>query len=516
VAAQSENPFVAEAIMPDAPEARTTVLPYVDVSPAAPVPAEWADYEAMELVGEGGMGVVYRARHRTLHRFEAIKVVRAGRFAGPRDLERFRFEAEATAGLDHPNIVSVYRVGEVDGLPFFAMKWVDGGDLTGRALALRADPAALAATLAKVARAVEHAHRRGILHRDLKPSNILLDATGEPHVTDFGLAKQVADTNTPRHGLTATGQAVGTPMYMAPEQARGAKDLTTGVDVYGLGAILYELLTGRPPFTGMTMPEVIRRVANDPPAPPRALDPAIDKDLEAICLKCLEKSPADRYPSAEALADDLDRRAAGKPVSVRPAGVRAWLGTVLARRPDSFEGYVWEIKVWFGVIMAVAQLAVFGLVQAEAAVGWVWATYLTAWAAGAVALYEFMARRFTRLPETEKDSMLIAVGHILAHVVLATAYVPFTGPAAQALAVYPAQAVVSGLALFVVGTTHWGRFFWIGLGVMAVAPVLALWPAAAPLVYGAAVAAAMWHWAYAVKVTFGRREEEAFTAEGAE
>jgi serine/threonine-protein kinase len=463
----------------------------------------WGDYDSLERHGEGGMGVVFKAHHKRLNRYEAVKLLRAGIASNSRAVERFQFEAEATAALEHPNIVPVYGVGEVEGFPYFAMKWIEGGELTARAEALRSDPQASAVLVAKVARAVHHAHSQGILHRDLKPSNVLLDAEGEPHVTDFGLAKQLDPTpGQVRHELTLTGVALGTPSYMSPEQARGDRRVTVAADVYGLGGILYELLTGRPPFTGTSQPDVLCKVVTEPPVPPTAVNHGADRDLEAICLKCLEKDPLRRYPSAAAVAEDLERFLAGEAVSVRPVGVRDWLVQVACRRPEFRQGYAWEVKLWFGVIMAVAQAAIFGLVLSEASVLWVWAVYGLAWLAAAGVVQYHMGAKFTQLPETEKHSMMIAVGHIIAQVGLCTAYVPFSGPARGALGVYPSQAIVSGLALFIIGSTHWGRFFLFGLVIMTLAPLLVLWPEAAPIAYGAVISASMWYWAYSVKVTF--------------
>ena len=473
--------------------------------PAAPadrLPAEWGEYDQLQPVGEGGMGVVYRGRNRRLNRVEAVKVLRAGAFASGDQLLRFRFEAEAAAGLSHPHIVPVYGLGEVGGAPYFAMKWVDGGSLAGRAAALRADPRAAAAVLAKVARAVQHAHEHGILHRDLKAANVLLDPAGEPLVTDFGLAKK-ADAG---GGMTTTGAVMGTPTHMAPEQARGEKGVTTATDVYGLGAIAYEVIAGRPPFTGPTLTDVLHQVVTEPPVPPRRANPAADPDLEAVCLKCLEKNPADRYPSAAAVAEELERVARGEPVSVRPPGLWAWVRREVAKTPPPFPGYVWDVKIWFGAIMIAAQAAVFLLARAGAPVAWVWAVSAAAWGGSVVALERCMAKKFTRLPETEQRSVMIAVGHVLAHVALTAACLPWTGPAAQVLPLYPAYAALTGLAFFIVGATHWGRFYWLGLGVMALAPVCAAWPDVAPLVYGGTTSACLWMWAYGVGVTFAGRE----------
>src|SRR5947208_5478628 len=275
---------------------------------------DFGDYELLEEIGLVGQGVVFRARQKSLNRAVALKVIGLGEWATKAHLKRFRLEAEAAASLDHPGIVPIHEVGERDGTCYFSMKLVEGGQLD-KIIGSEPMPLRKAAELmAKLARTVHYAHEHGILHRDIKPGNIMVDRKGEPHLTDFGLARLVETEST----VTRTLEVLGTPSYMAPEQAAGNKArLTSATDVYGLGAVFYQLLTGHPPFAGGTTYETVRMVLETQPRQPRLYNPKVDRDLETICLKCLEKEPAKRYASAQSLAEDIERFLRNEPIRSR-------------------------------------------------------------------------------------------------------------------------------------------------------------------------------------------------------
>jgi tetratricopeptide (TPR) repeat protein/tRNA A-37 threonylcarbamoyl transferase component Bud32 len=296
----------------------------------------FSDYELLQEIGRGGMGIVYKARQLSLHRLVAPKMIPASRLASQADVQRFQAEAQSAASLDHPHIVPIYEVGELEGYPHFSMKLLSGGSLAQEVVSNQESGVnkeacrSAAQMVATVARAVHHAHQRGILHRDLKPSDILLDDAGQPHVTDFGLAKRVEMDGS----ITQSGVLVGTPSYMAPEQATGQKgSITTATDVYGLGAILYALLTGRPPFQASSVLETLEQVKTREPEPPARANACLGRDLETICLKCLEKEPSRRYSSADAVAEDLERWLAGEPIEARPSSPRERLWRWCRRNP---------------------------------------------------------------------------------------------------------------------------------------------------------------------------------------
>jgi TolB-like protein/Tfp pilus assembly protein PilF/predicted Ser/Thr protein kinase len=287
---------------------------------------DFGDYELLQEIGRGGQGVVYRARQKSLNRLVALKVIGLAHWATEAHVKRFRLEAEAAASLNHPCIVPIYEVGERDGACYFSMGLVEGGQLDAVAKRESIPIRHAAELIAKLARAVSYAHEHGILHRDIKPGNILLDAKGEPHLTDFGLARLVETEST----VTRTMEVLGTPSYMAPEQAVGNNaGVTSATDIYGLGAVLYQLLTGHPPFAGGTTYETVRLVLDTEPRQPRLLNPKVDRDLATICLKCLDKDQERRYSSALALADDLERWLKHEPIWARRTGLftrgRKWV-----------------------------------------------------------------------------------------------------------------------------------------------------------------------------------------------
>jgi tRNA A-37 threonylcarbamoyl transferase component Bud32 len=316
--ANNQLPGATPTLPPAAPDAEAATLA---PGPAASGPARPSDnvpgYEILGELGRGGMGVVYKARQVRLNRTVALKMILAGGHAAPAEVARFRREAEAAARLQHPGVVQIYEIGEHEAGPYFSLEFVPGGSLAARLADGPLPPLEAARLIEAMARAVHAAHRQGIVHRDIKPQNILLTEDGQPKIADFGLAKQL-DVG----GQTRTGEVMGTPSYMAPEQAAGRKDVGPAADVYALGAVLFELLTGRPPFVAPTALDTILQVIEAEAPPARSISPAVPRDLDTVCGKCLRKKPADRYESAQALADDLRRYLDGEPVHARPP--RLW------------------------------------------------------------------------------------------------------------------------------------------------------------------------------------------------
>jgi serine/threonine protein kinase len=333
------------AATPHKPVARTAPLPVID------------GYEIGDLLGRGGMGVVFQAVHRALKRPVALKIVVSGAHAGAEERARFRTEAEAVARMHHPGIVQIYEVGEQAGCPYLALELVSGGSLAQQLNGTPMPPRRAAQLLLDLARAVQHAHERGIVHRDLKPANVLLTEAGLAKITDFGLAK-LLDVE---QGQTHTGAVLGSPSYMAPEQAAGkVRAIGPATDVYALGAVLYETLTGRPPFLGTSFLETLEQVRSHDPAPPQTLQPTVSDDLAVICLKCLEKHPADRYPSAAALAHDLERFLRGEAIMARQLTFLNQAARLVGqRRLDVNWGAFARLTLCLAPFPLLAQIAVF-------------------------------------------------------------------------------------------------------------------------------------------------------------
>ncbi len=321
--------------------------------PAAPL-LSVPGYEVEAEIGRGAVGVVYRARQAPLNRPVALKVIPEGELGRTDLLRRFMEEGRVIARLKHPNIVGIYDLGTHANGPFMALEWVGGGTLAEKMKGRSFEPTEAARLVATLARAVGHAHENGVVHRDLKPANVLLTEAGEPKVADFGLAKLLQPGLT---GGSVSGVPIGTPMYMAPEQTRGGK-VTPAADVYGLGAILYELLTGRVPLSGASIADTLRLVAEQPPEPVRKLNARVPRDLEVICLKCLEKDPVRRYQSGNELADDLGRHLAGEPVAARPEGTGGKAGRWLTRHPRWAAAVVLGVAAVFALAGVAAGLAV--------------------------------------------------------------------------------------------------------------------------------------------------------------
>ncbi|MEW6159904.1 MAG: serine/threonine-protein kinase [Verrucomicrobiota bacterium] len=333
---ESSTQTVVSATSPSDAEAGLVAAPKLEPRPLLSGNARYfGDYELLEEIARGGMGVVFKARQKSLNRLVAVKMILGGQLATESDVKRFHTEAEAAANLQHPNIVAIHEVGEHEGRHYFSMEYVAGKNLAQWIDHKPMLPASIAPLLRKLAWAVHYAHQRGTLHRDLKPHNVLVDEQGEPHITDFGLAKRVKEAS----DLTQTGAIMGSPSYMSPEQALGQQsEVGPASDVYSLGAMLYEMLTGQPPFRGTTPLETLRAVLEQEPVAPSKRNSKVPGDLETICLKCLDKKPERRYASARALAEDLERFLRHEPIVARPAGLLHKIWTWMRQHPWALTG----------------------------------------------------------------------------------------------------------------------------------------------------------------------------------
>ena len=451
-------------------------------------------YEVIEKIGQGAMGIVYRARDPELSVDVALKKMAGSAFASKSIMDRFRQEVEILAQLEHENIVRIYRAGEHEGTPYFAMKYVAGMDFKDTVRENRLSPDESARLVKTLAKAVAYANDRGIIHRDLKPANILMDVTGKPHVADFGIALR-ADIDL---RITAEGLAVGTPAYMAPEQINAPESIGLATDVYGLGTILYECLTGEPPFEGESAREIQEKVLTQAPAPPSEKRP-VDAELQAICLKCLQKDPRDRYFTAHALAADLERYLKGEPPLAAKAPKAQLIGKVffdqqLKLREARSAGAV----RWVMVANFLMHIAVFILIVGEQlrvisntlSVLGLWLV-LAAGVATLVAVnWRYQWRDYWRLTTTERQSGTITLGLNLAFVCLILIYAPLTlnAPITKFLDIYPPVALIVGVAAFAHGAMGASRVMLLGMVYFPLGIVFAIMPFWSPLIFAAIAA----------------------------
>jgi serine/threonine-protein kinase len=448
------------------------------------LPCRFGDYQLLEELGRGGMGVVYRAHQTSLNREVAVKMILRGQLASPADFDRFQVEAEAAARLNHPGIVPVYEVGQQDGRPYFSMNYVVGETLADRLADGPLVGREAARILVTVARAIHYAHRQGVLHRDLKPANILLDVNGEPHVTDFGLAKRVTDSE----NLTRTGSVLGTPAYIAPEQAAGDRgQVGPSSDVYSLGSILYHLLTGRPPFQAATPVDTVLLVLEQDPVPPRVLNPKADRDLEMITLRCLQKPPDLRYSSADSLADDLEAYLNDEVVSARSGRffqvmTRLFRETHHAAVLENW-GVLW---MWHSLVLFTACFLTNALHWAGFDNRWY---YILLWTAGFGAwagVFWFMRKRLGPVTFVERQiahiwaASMISIGALF-FVEWKMGYAPLT--------LSPILGLVNGMVFMIKAGILSGTFYIQAFALFATAFVMASFPDYAHLIFGAVSAA---------------------------
>ena len=447
------------------------------------LPCRFGDYELLEELGRGGMGIVYRARQISLNRELAVKMILQGQLASPADRERFQAEAESAARLDHPGIVPVYEVGAIDGQPYFSMKYVRGETLTQRLTDGLVSPKEGSEILACVARAIHYAHRQGVLHRDLKPSNILIDDEGQPHVTDFGLAKRVQEAES----LTRTGAVLGTPAYMAPEQAAGARgEVGPASDVFSLGTILYQMLTGKPPFQAASPVDTILMLLEQDVVPPRVVNPRVDRDLEMIALRCLQKPIDLRYDSASALADDLEAYLKDEPISARSGRFGQILSQMFRETHHSAVLENWGLLwMWHSLALFIA-CALTNVLQWMHVDRWI---YMALWTMGIwiwAGVFWWLRRRMGPVTFVERQ-----IAHIWAASMVAIAGLFFVEMWLDlpALTLSPVLPLIAGMVFVVKAGILSGTFYLQAVALFATSPLMAWFPAFGHLIFGTVSAA---------------------------
>ena len=480
---------------PDAPTAAFVQgssdleTPAVAADPASEAAGRrFGDYELLEEIARGGMGVVYKARQVSLNRIVALKMILAGELASETDVRRFHNEAEAAAHLDHPNIVGIYQVGEHEGRHYFSMKYVEGKHL-GQIARQGVLPAKRAARYVhQVAEAIQYAHDEGVLHRDLKPSNVLIDADDQPQVTDFGLAKWTQGDST----VTVTGQVLGTPCYMSPEQVDARRhQVGPASDVYSLGAVLYELLTGRPPFRAENAYETLALVREGDLERPRRLNPQVPRDLELICLKCLERNPKHRYPSARALADDLGRYLQGDSISVDSQNLLRRVARRLTHGQHDVEFRTWSSMLYyFAGIVFLTHGVIFWLVHRGSPYSLTTMSLIRGTEFTSMGLVFWAYRRAWFPPRGAPARQLwsLWLGYVGASFVLTLVgrALVLQGHPFDELLLYPQLAILASLGFVMMGSSYWGYCYAMGVGMLLLALLMTWNLAWAPLEFGLA------------------------------
>ncbi len=444
-----------------------------------PLPFSIGDYELQQEIGHGGMGVVFRAHQTNLRRDVALKMILPGKGTGAADIARFRAEAEAVAKLNHPGIVPVYEVGEWEGRPFFSMKYIAGQTLSQKLAAGPLPAREAARLLLEVCRAIQHAHEEGVLHRDLKPSNILLDLDGQPHLTDFGLAKQIEATAS----LTRTGAILGTPSYMAPEQAAGARgQVGPSTDIYSLGSILYHMLTGRPPFQAASPVDTVLLLLEQDPVPPHVINPKCDNDLELIALRCLQKPPDLRYPTAAAMAADLEAFLHDEPISANTGRFSQILSRLFRETHHAPVLENWgTLWMWHGIVLLIVNLLTELMFALDYSNRWsyasLWTVALWTWA------YVFWVLRQRVGPVTfvERQIAHLWAGSMIAIALLFPLEFSLGLPP---LALSPVLPLVMGLVFLAKAAMLSGAFYLQAGALFFVSMLMARWPNAAHVLFG--------------------------------
>jgi serine/threonine-protein kinase len=461
-------------------------------APTAPGPVDVAldptpfvpGYQNLGQLARGAMGVVYKARQLSLNRLVALKMILAGGNASPDALARFRVEGEAAARLQHPNIVQVYGVGKcVWGgaeCPYIVMELVEGGSLAQLVCDKPPSQERAAELVAVLGRAMHHAHQRGVIHRDLKPANILLTETGSPKIADFGLAKCLDADST----STRTGTVLGSLPYLPPEQASESKEeVTTLADVYCLGAVLYELLTGRRPFQGANVPELLRKVREEKPLPPRSLNRGVVADLETICLTCLEKKPGQRYSSALALAEDLESYLRGEAIKARQPSWAQMAWRELEKRRLVLDPWPWStLSFVAAVVVFLTHLGIYWIARTEQPAALFWLCISIHWVLAAVLAWKYNLRRRQLLTPDERHILSVWASFCLSAIVLSVLAYPWDREGI--LALYPPLALLTGLYHFVIARFYWGRHYLIGITYYLLAIAIRLDPRWGPVAFG--------------------------------